>query len=182
MNRARVLRPVALLGSVVPMKLILAALAFSTAIAAAAPVTDAAAFAKLKTLSGTWDGPVMPGMGKLRTSYRTIAAGSAVLETCFPGTKNEMVSLYTLNSRGHLVMTHYGMLGNQPRAVFDPQRSTESTLVFKADGGENIKRTGMHMSGMKIGFAGANKLVCACESVKDGKSQGEHSSTLRRVE
>ena len=35
---------------------------------------------------------------------------------------------------------------------------------------------------VKLEFAGANKIVCACESVKDGKSQGEHSSTLRRVQ
>jgi hypothetical protein len=163
------------------MKLILAALALTTAFAAAAPTTDAAAFEKLKTLKGTWDGPEMPGMGKLRTTYRTIAAGSAVLETNMPGTKNEMVSLYTLNSRGRLVLTHYCMLGNQPRAILDPKRSTDSALVFKADGGENLKRTAMHMHGMKIEFASANKLVCACESYKDGKSQGEHSSTLRRV-
>ena len=181
MNRSRVLRPVALRGSFPRMKLAILALVLTTAIAAAAPVTDAAAFAKLKTLSGTWDGPVMPGMGKLRTSYRTIAAGSAVLETCFPGTKNEMVSLYTLNSRGHLVMTHYCMLGNQPRAILDTKNSTDSLLVFKADGGENIKRTGMHMSGMKLEIASANKIVCGCQSYKDGKPQGEHSSTLRRV-
>ncbi|MEQ1862425.1 MAG: hypothetical protein ABMA13_21105 [Chthoniobacteraceae bacterium] len=163
------------------MKLILAALALTATLASAAPITDAAAFAKLKTLKGTWDGPEMPGMGKLRTTYRTIAAGSAVIETCFAGTKNEMVSLYTLNSRGRLVMTHYCTLGNQPHCTLDTKRSTDTTLVFKFDGGENIKTTAMHMRGMTLEFAGANKIVCGCESFKDGKSAGAHSSTLRRV-
>lgn len=163
------------------MKLLLAALALVPAFALAAPITDAEAFAKLKTLKGTWEGPEMPGMGKLRSSYRTIAGGSAVLETSFPGTKNEMVSLYTLNGRGRLVMTHYCMLGNQPRAILDPKKSTDTTLVFKADGGENLKRTGMHMSGLKIEFAGTNKIVCSCQSVKDGKAQGEHATTMKRV-
>jgi hypothetical protein len=164
-----------------PMKLTLAALALTTALAAAAPVTDAEAFAKLKALSGTWAGPEMPGMGKLRTTYRTIAGGSAVLETSFPGTKNEMVSVYHLNSRGRLVMTHYCMLGNQPHCTLDTKRSTDQQLVFKFDGGENIRNTSMHMGGMKMALTGPNTMVCSCESFKDGKSSGEHTSTMRRV-
>ena len=163
------------------MKLAILALALTTAIASAAPVTDTAAFVKLKTLTGTWEGPVMPGMGKLRTSYRTIAAGSAVIETCFAGTKNEMVSLYHLNSRGRLVMTHYCMLGNQPHCTLDTRSSTDKSLVFKFDGGENISSKGMHMHGMKMEFTRPNTISCGCEAYKDGKSAGEHLSTLRRV-
>jgi hypothetical protein len=61
------------------MKLTLVALAATavlTSFAVSAPITDAQAFAKLKTLSGTWSGPEMPGMGKLRSNYRTIASSS----------------------------------------------------------------------------------------------------------
>jgi hypothetical protein len=170
------------------MKHILATLFVTTAIAAAAapatpaqPTTHAAAFEKIKGLAGTWSGPVMPGMGKLRTSYRVIAAGSAVLETCFTGTKNEMVSVYHLDSRGRLIMTHYCMMGNQPECMLDLSKSTASDLKFKFTGGENIRKTGMHMRGMNIRLVGKNKMECGCESYKDGKSGGSHTSTLVRV-
>ena len=167
------------------MKLILSALALTTTIAAAAassqPITDAAAFAKIKSMAGTWSGPTMPGMGKLRSTYRVIAGGSAVLETSFPGTKNEMVSVYHLDGRGRLVMTHYCMLGNQPTCAVDTRKSTNDELVFKFTGGENIKNTAMHMHGMKIRFTGANSMDCGCTPYKDGKPTEEHMTTMRRV-
>jgi hypothetical protein len=169
------------------MKHILTTLAFvaaaatTTAAPSSQPVTDAAAFAKIKSLSGTWTGPVMPGMGKLRSTYRVIAGGSAVLETAFPGTKNEMVSVYHLNSRGRLVMTHYCTLGNQPQCALDTKRSTSEQLVFKFTGGENIRNTSMHMHGMKIRFTGANTMDCGCVPYKDGKPTEEHLTTMRRA-
>ena len=77
------------------MKLILTVLALAAAIANAQAITDAAAFEKLKTLRGTWDGPEMPGMGKLRTSYRTIAAASAREALDLLGSEKDIVLVFS---------------------------------------------------------------------------------------
>ncbi len=57
-------------------------------------------------------------------------------ETLFPGQPHEMVSLYT--SEGpDLLMTHYCVLGNQPRMKADPA-STANKIIFKFTGGGNL--------------------------------------------
>ena len=58
-------------------------------------------------------------------------------ETLFPGTPNEMISMYHL-ADGQLVMTHYCAMGNQPRMKLDAQASTPDKLVFAFDGGTNF--------------------------------------------
>jgi hypothetical protein len=47
-------------------------------------------------------------------TYRVASGGSVVIETLFPGTGHEMVSVYHEDGED-LVMTHYCALGNQPR-------------------------------------------------------------------
>jgi hypothetical protein len=69
--------------------------------------------------------------------YRETAGGSAVLETLFPGTGKEMLTIYIQDGED-LVLTHYCVMGNQPRmkAEFDGE---SSKLVFKCVGGTNLK-------------------------------------------
>ena len=56
--------------------------------------------------------------GPRMAEYRVTASGTAVVETLFPGSDHEMVSVYTKDKKsGDLLMTHYCGLGNQPRSA-----------------------------------------------------------------
>ena len=71
---------------------------------------------RMKKLAGTWVEADKDGKptDKVVSVIKVTAGGSAVQETLFPGQAMEMVSIYHLD-KGDLVMTHYCMLGNQPR-------------------------------------------------------------------
>src|SRR6516165_1621351 len=70
----------------------------------------------LKGLAGDWVEVGKDGKptDRVVSSIRVTSAGSAVLETLFPGTDHEMVTLYHLDG-AELILTHYCMMGNQPR-------------------------------------------------------------------
>ena len=123
----------------------LAALVLSASVAVAAPpapaTTAAAAPAgleRLKALAGEWvsaeDGE-MAKKGDLVARYSVTASGSAVVETVFPGSAHEMVTVYHADG-ADLVLTHYCMEGNQPRMRAKSARA--SRLEFAYDGGTNI--------------------------------------------
>jgi len=102
-------------------------------------VEPKAAFERLKSLAGTWEGQAgdgQPGMAATVT-YRVASGGSVVEETLFPGSPHEMISMYHL-ADGHLVMTHYCSMANQPRMRLDARASTADRLVFAFDGGTNF--------------------------------------------
>jgi hypothetical protein len=123
--------------------LVLTALALAACAAAparaAAPAEAKAAFERLKSLEGTWEGQAGHGqLGQPATVvYRVASGGSVVQETLFPGTPHEMISMYHL-ADGGLVMTHYCAMANQPRMKLDPTSSTADRLVFGFDGGTNF--------------------------------------------
>src|SRR3989442_1101923 len=77
---------------------------------------------RIKKLAGTWVEADKDGKptDKVVSVVKVTAGGSAVHETFFPGTPMEMVSVYHAD-KGDLVMTHYCVLGNQPRMKADPK-------------------------------------------------------------
>jgi len=89
---------------------------FQTAAEEQKPYVGSEAFERMKQLVGSWessmdaDHPV-----KMAASYKLTAGGSAVVETIFEGTPNEMVTVYYDNPKRKLNMTHYCMLHNQPK-------------------------------------------------------------------
>jgi hypothetical protein len=120
---------------------IAASVAFSRPAVAAGPgVEPKAAFERLKSLAGTWQGPAGHGqMDQTATLvYRVASGGSVVQETLFPGSPHEMISMYHL-ANGELVMTHYCAMGNQPHMKLDARVSTPQRLVFAFDGGTNFE-------------------------------------------
>ncbi|MFO1464061.1 MAG: hypothetical protein U1F66_09795 [bacterium] len=76
----------------------------------------ASPFATLKTLEGTWKGqPEMGGKKEDMTLvYKVTSGGNAIEETIFAGSPKEMVSVY-FQDKDQVMMTHYCMMGNQPR-------------------------------------------------------------------
>lgn len=141
--------------------------------------TDAkSAFARLKSLAGDWTGPKMMGH-RMNQNYRVIAGGSAVMETCFPGTPMEMVSIYYLKGDS-LVMTHYCVMGNQPRMKLNTRKSSADTLVFDFDGGDNLRSTNGHMHSATLHLSGRNKIEMTGTAKMQGKPDSTCNSTLVR--
>src|SRR5271166_1720624 len=102
-----------------------------------APPTNAG-LEKMKKLAGTWlvadkDGKATDQVASV---IKVTAGGSVVHETLFPGQPHEMVSVYTVDGPD-LIMTHYCVLGNQPRMKADP-KSPVNQIVWSFAGGSNL--------------------------------------------
>ena len=102
-----------------------------------APPTNAA-LEKMKRLAGTWLVADKDGKptDQVASVIKVTAGGSAVHETLFPGQPLEMISVYTVDGPD-LIMTHYCVLGNQPRMKADPN-SPSNQIVFRFAGGTNL--------------------------------------------
>jgi hypothetical protein len=151
------------------------------ALAQAPAVAGKAAFERLKTLAGTWEGQAGHGEpGPAATvTYRVASGGSVVEETLFPGTPHEMISMYHLVD-GELVLTHYCAMANQPRMRLDRKTSTPDRLVFAFDGGTNFdpaKDTHVH-SGV-VEWKGES-LHNAWTVYSGGKEAGQNVFVLNR--
>lgn len=107
--------------------------------AGSAPQWDArTAFDSLKKLAGDWQGNVTsPDGPPMSARYRVTSGGSVVEEVLFPGTAQEMVSMYHMDGN-ELVMTHYCAAGNQPRLRLNPAQSRPEELSFDFTGGGNM--------------------------------------------
>ena len=102
-----------------------------------APPTNAG-LEKMKKLAGTWVAADKDGKptDQVVSIIKVTAGGSAVHETLFPGQAHEMVSIYTADGPD-LILTHYCVLGNQPRMKADPN-SPPNQIVFRFAGGTNL--------------------------------------------
>jgi hypothetical protein len=132
-----------------------------------------AAFEKVKGLAGEWTGAVdSRDSGKAVTVvYRVTSSGNAVVETLFPGSDHEMITVYHLDG-DKLVLTHYCTVGNQPRMTL-AKASTPGELSFDFAGGSNVKpKRDKHMHAMRMKFEGPNALNCEWDFFADGKKAG----------
>jgi hypothetical protein len=160
--------------------------------AAAEPATEskatgdgnysAEAFERLKKLAGDWqyaNPKDAPTKGQLAARYRVIAGGSAVVETIFPDSDMEMVSVYHRDG-GQLVMTHYCCCGNQPH-LRATAGSDKDDLIFEFTGGCNLNAAkDMHMHGFRIHFVDDDHLRSECELYAKGKLAEKHGADLVR--
>lgn len=138
--------------SAVALTLLLAAPARARAEEKAAKVDAKAALERMKQLVGEWQAaPPTPWT----MTYRLTGGGSAVVETLFPGTEQEMTSVYHLDG-DELVMTHYCASGNQPRMKLDRAASKPDKLQFVFTGGTNIQDDVPHAHQGWIAFKDAD--------------------------
>jgi hypothetical protein len=117
------------------------------------PAPTNSGFEKMKKLAGTWLAADQDGKptDQVVSIIKVTAGGSAVHETLFPGQPHEMVSIYTVDGPD-LVMTHYCVLGNQPRMKADP-KSPANQIRFQFAGGSNLdpkKDKHMHAATLTI--------------------------------
>jgi len=87
--------------------------AWAPAVVAPSPTAD---FDALKSLAGDWVrvGDDGKATGEVTSQWRVTAAGTAIVETLFPETEKEMVTIYRRDG-DYIVLTHHCMLGNAPR-------------------------------------------------------------------
>jgi hypothetical protein len=137
---------------------------------------------KLKKLAGTWVEADKDGKptDKVVSVVKVTAGGSAVQETLFPGEPMEMVSVYHLD-KGDLVMTHYCVLGNQPRMKAAPgPKSNQIKWVFA--GGTNLDPAkDTHMHGATVTFVDDDHLEIAGEAWENGKPSETHCGCMKLV-
>lgn len=135
---------------------------------------------RLKGLAGTWTGTGGHGEQKMEMSvvYRVTGGGSAVVETLFPGTEHEMVTVYHMNG-DRLELTHYCAAGNQPHMVAEPSKDP-NVLSFRCAGGTNMKESDMHMHAATLTFLDADRMKGVWSSVRDGKPAGDAVFDLAR--
>jgi hypothetical protein len=147
-----------------------------------AKVEPKAAFERLKSLAGEWQGQAGHGEQKFPASvtYKLASNGTVVMETLMPGTPHEMVSMYHL-ADGELVMTHYCGMGNQPRMKLDTAGSTPDELKFAFVGGTNLdpaKDGHIHAGALKFEGAG---LSSDWTFWTGGKEAGHNVFNLKRA-
>lgn len=148
-----------------------------------AGITPRAAFERLKTLAGEWQGTMgeRGGTNLATVNYRVTAAGSALVETLGSGTPYEMPTVYHLDGQ-KLVLTHYCAAGNQPRMALNARASSAERLVFDFAGGTNLKSTkDGHMHSLRIRFEGPNAVATEWDYWKAGKKAStEHLYFARK--
>jgi hypothetical protein len=145
------------------------------------------AFARLKAMAGTWKTKIEgPHAAKdkhadpVTVNFKVTGAGSAVVETQFPGTGHEMTSVYHLDGED-LRMTHYCAIGNQPHVKLDRAHSRPDHLIFVFDGGTNFDpKKDMHIHGLSMTFQKDGQVTSDWEGYMGGKSAGITSFIMTR--
>jgi hypothetical protein len=108
------------------------------------------------------------------------AGGSAVAETLFPGQQMEMMSVYHMDGPD-LVMTHYCMLGNQPKMKADP-KSPKNQIKWQFAGGTNFDPAkDMHMHEGSVTFIDDDHMEFSGCAWVNGKPAEDHCITMKLV-
>jgi hypothetical protein len=110
--------------------------------------------------------------------YKVTAGGSVVMETLFPGTDHEMISMYHLE-KGELIATHYCAMGNQPRMKLS--KATPSELTFDFVGGRRDRSGEIHAHhGGTITLRPDGKMEALWRVFRGGKEIAQNKFFLQR--
>jgi hypothetical protein len=146
-----------------------------------APPTNAG-LERMKKLAGTWVAADKDGRptDQVMSVIKVTAGGSAVHETLFPGQPHEMVSVYTAEGPD-LVMTHYCVLGNQPRMKADPN-SPPDRIVFRFAGGANLNPAkDKHMHEATLTLVGEDRIEVSGTGWENGAPAKDMCCGLKLV-
>jgi len=110
--------------------------------------------------------------------YEVVSGGNTVMERMFPGSDNEMISMYYLEG-DDLVMVHYCESGNQPK--MELTSSQGGVLTFDFIGGSNLDPAkDSHIHGARIRLAEDGSLQETWIGWDGGEKQGEMVMELTR--
>ena len=110
------------------LTLLLAAAAAVEKASANEKAKSAAAFERLISLVGEWEGT--NSSGQVKATYTLVSGGSALMERLKSANEPEMLTLYTLDG-DHLLVTHYCSMGNQPQMKTASITELSDSLSFK---------------------------------------------------
>jgi hypothetical protein len=145
------------------------------------PGVDAkAAFARLGTLVGDWE--TATSRGKVHVKYELISAGTALVErVTFESNVPPMETIYHLDG-DRLLLTHYCMLGNQPRMQARFYDAEAGELRFEFLDITNLANSGAgHMHNATFRFTDENRLAAEWEFFEEGKLKNTEAFEFVRV-
>jgi len=105
-------------------------------------------FDQLKKLEGAWTSDSKDHPADV--TYKVSSGGSVLVETMAMGNHAEMITMYHPDGDG-LALTHYCMLGNQPRMKAAKDQKP-GVIKFEGDGGTNMKPEDKHMHTLTVTF------------------------------
>lgn len=148
------------------------------------PDNSSAELNRIKSLEGRWTSTTsMFGKEneKVYTEYQVTAGGAAVVETIFPGTPQEMMSVYYDDDKGKLAMTHYCMMRNRP--TFKLVKSEGDTLVLDVTKVEGLKsKDDPSMGAMTLNFQDKDHFTSTCKGRgKGAEKEPAHTMEFTRV-
>lgn len=139
-------------------------------------------FDQFKALAGEWVGTAAMGEqkgGEAHITYKVTSLKSAVVETAFPNTDHEMVTIITRDG-DDIALTHYCALGNQPH-MKAPDKDTSDAVAFKFVSAGNLKsEKSMHMHNVTYTFVDKDTLKQEWTNYMDGKAAGSATFILKR--
>jgi hypothetical protein len=165
------------------MKSLLSTLSLLCLAAWAADVKPAidttAAWSRLKSLAGEWEGE--SSMGKLRLSYELIAGGTALVERERSDKMPEMLTVYHLDGK-RLVLTHYCMAGNQPRMEARSFNPGTGDLRFEFLDATNLASPAAgHMRSVALKLIDDRHLSAEWRFYEDGRPKNTETAQYTRV-
>ena len=116
-----------------------------------------AAFDRLKTLAGEWEGKSTDGQ-PVRVSYRLLSADTVLLETIKHVGEAEMITAYHRDGDS-VLMTHYCTADNQPRMRARASAAGAGQIDFTLVDVSNLSKPAAgHMRRLVLTFADADHL------------------------
>lgn len=117
-----------------------------------------AAFKKLLSLAGRWEGKDEHGM-IVKTTFKPMASNTALMETLAASGMDEMVSLYSVD-QDSIALVHYCPTNNQPRMRATPDSDDAKELSFEFQGAGNLQSPSEgHQHHLAIRFEDANHIT-----------------------
>ena len=145
--------------------------------------TRSAELERVAMLEGTWNGVMDMGQGEqeIVVIYKVTGGGSTVIETTHAGTPHEMVSVYHDDDNDRLTMTHYCMLGNQPR--MNLRYSDDSSVSLSLSDGSSLANSGEpHMHALRLEFGDEDAITQHWTMYDESRKKMVHSIALTRAE
>jgi len=145
------------------------------------PQKHSAEFERMKTLEGNWKGTTTENgkASEVSVTYHVSSGGNAVIETLFPGTPHEMVSVYH-DENGKLSMTHYCMIGNRPKLSLTSATARELNFDFANDNTIDPAKED-HMHSLNIAFVDKNRIIQNWSGYQKGEPKDPTAFSLTRV-
>jgi hypothetical protein len=120
------------------------------------PEQAKAAYERFVALEGVWAGQSTKGWSD-SVVYRTMAAGSVVMQTSFEAHPGEMMVTMVHPDGDRLLLTHYCVAKNQPRLVLSECTDGGAQVTFSFLDGTNMpNRDRGHMDKVVFRFFGAD--------------------------